>query len=93
MKGIAQRDDPPGLQPGDDGGEPGQRRAGVVGRQEDPACRVGRALLQVQVGDDEQPLLRAEQRAGMVGDEGAAGEPQHLLPTLDASDMRVHPPA
>ena len=55
----------------------GQGLAGVVGRQElAGAGRVGRALLQVEIGDDQRPVLGQPQAAAEVEGQGLAGQRQ-----------------
>ena len=57
MEGVAQQDHGVGQGRHHLGLQAAQGLAGVVGRQHLAAHGVGRALLQVQVGDDEGPLL------------------------------------
>ena len=68
MKTVAERDHHARIVPRDHGRQPAQRRHGVVGRQQHAARGKARALLQMQVGDDEQALLLPEQRAGEIGE-------------------------
>ena len=74
MKAVAERDDRAGIVTCDHGGEPAQRRGGVVGRQQYAARGEARAFLKVQVGYDEQALRFPIQRAGEIGDERDAGD-------------------
>ena len=69
VKAVAERDHHARVVPRDDGGEPAQRRDGVVGRQQHAARGEAGAFFQMQVGDDEQALLLPEQRAGEIGEE------------------------
>ena len=64
---VAERDHGSGIVAVDDLGEPLQGIARVVGRQQLALAREGRALLQVQVGDDQCVLARPVERARHVG--------------------------
>ena len=55
-------------------GEPRQRLAGVIGRQELARGMVAGGLFKMQVADDQQRLRRPEQRAGGVKLKAVAGE-------------------
>ena len=68
VKTVAERDHHARIVPRDHGGEPAERRHGVVGRQQHAARGEAGALFQMQVGDDEQALLLPEQRAGEIGE-------------------------
>ena len=72
VKAVAERDHHARIMPRDHGGEPAQRRHGVIGRQQHAARGKARTFFQMQIGDDEQALLVPEQRAGDVGDKGDA---------------------
>ena len=75
VKTVAERDHHARIMMRDHGGEPAKRRDGVVGRQQHAARGEARALFQMQIGDDEQPLLFPEQRAGEIGEQRDAGDP------------------
>ncbi len=54
--------------------KPRQRRRRVVGRQQRAMAREARGLLEMQVGDREQPLGRPIENAGRIDDNGGAGK-------------------
>ena len=57
VKTVAESDDPARREARDQPFEPGERLGGIVGRQHLPASGEGRALLEMQVGDDEQAFV------------------------------------
>ena len=63
VKAVAERDHTQRRKAQDRGGERRQRRRRIIGRQEDAARGVGRALFEMQVGDDQGALLREPERA------------------------------
>ena len=69
MEAVAQRDDAARRIMRDKTRKPRQRRGGVIGRQQHAARGKARAFFQMQVGDDEQALLRPVQRACRIGEE------------------------
>ncbi len=69
METVAERNHHARVMPRDDGGETAERRHRVVGWQQHTARGEAGALFQMQIGDDEQALLRPEQRAGEIGNE------------------------
>ena len=73
VEAVAECDDEARRIAGDDGAKPPERIGGVVRRQQDVASRQTRALLEVQVRDREQPLLRPVERPRGVGNERNAG--------------------
>ena len=74
MEAVAERDHQAGLVAAQQQGEAVERGVGVPGRQELAAACVGRAFLQVQVGDREQAGGRPEQGAGRIEHQALAGE-------------------
>ena len=72
VKIVAKRDDEFRIVAGDDGGKNGQRRQGVVRRQQHAAPREGRTLFQMQIGDDENAGIRQIERAERITDGGNA---------------------
>ena len=73
MKTVAERDHHARVVPRDHGGQPAQRRYGVIGRQQHAARGKAGTLFQMQVGDDQQALLLPEQRAGEIGEKRHVG--------------------
>ncbi len=59
-------------------GEALERRRRVVGGQHEPACGEGGALLQMQVGDDQDVLGRPVERTRDIGHERAARDRDRL---------------
>ena len=76
MEAVAQADHGLRLMALDDGRQLRQGLGRVIGRQELAAGGEARALLQMQIGDGEQPPLRPDQRAGEIGQEIGAVEAQ-----------------
>ena len=77
VEGIAQRDHAGGIVAHHRLVQAGERLAGVVGRQElAGAGRVGRALLQVEIGHDQRPVLRQPEATAEVEHQGLAREKQ-----------------
>ena len=74
VKTVAERDHGFRIEARDHRAEPAQRSDGVVRRQQHAAHREARAFFQMQIGDDEQPLVFPVQRAGEIGDERDAVE-------------------
>ena len=75
VQAVAERDDGAGARSGRwRSARRGQRLARVVGRHELPALGERRALLEVQVGDDQRVFARPVERAGHVGAEQLAAD-------------------
>ena len=74
VEAVAEGDHDAWLVAAEQQGEAVQCGVRVPRRQELAAARIGRALLQVQVGDREQPGGRPEQGAGRVEHQTLAGE-------------------
>jgi hypothetical protein len=68
VEAVAERNHHARIVPRDDSRKPAQRRHRVIGRQQHAASGKTGALFQMQVGDDEQPLLLPEKRAGKIGE-------------------------
>ncbi len=62
MEAVAEGDDDLRVEPQHQPGEPAEGLAGVVGRQELAAAGVGRALFEMQVGDDQHAPVGPPQR-------------------------------
>jgi hypothetical protein len=63
---VAEADNDGGIVPRDDGFQHLERGERIVGRQHHAAAREGGALLQMQVGDDEQTGFRQVERAERI---------------------------
>src|ERR1700674_4049430 len=74
MEAVAERDQRLRGKARDHVGKAQERRRSVVGRQQLAARCKARALLEVQIGDDEDFLFRPVERAGGIGRETGAGE-------------------
>src|SRR5690606_36527383 len=83
VEAVAERDDLFGAGAGEVGSEPPERHAGVVGRQQLPAARIGGELLEMQVGDQQRLAGTPVETARRQRLEALAGEMQqharHLL--------------
>ena len=82
VQAVAERYHGRGLVAVDDLGEALQRLARVVGRQKLAAGGKGRALFEVQVGDDQRVLARPIERARHVG-------PEHLPADRDGLVLEI----
>jgi hypothetical protein len=85
VKTVAERDHRARIVIQDDGCEAAECRHRIVGRQQHAAHGKTRALFEMQVGDDEQPLLFPEQRAGEIGEKFDRAN-THGLPQPDVVD-------
>ena len=63
-------------------GKCAERRRGVVGRQQHAARRIARAFFEMQIGNDQQALLRPVQRARRIGDQRHARDVDHVVRCL-----------
>ncbi len=79
VQAVAERDDGTGGVAVDGGGELAQRLARVVGRHELAALGERRALLEVQIGDDQSILARPIERARHVGAKQFAANGDFLI--------------
>ena len=79
VQAVAEGDDGAGAVAVDGGGEALQRLARVVGRHELAALGERRALLEVQIGDDQRVLARPVQRARHVGAKQLAANGDFLV--------------
>ena len=94
MEAVAERDHASRRITHDQPREPGERRRGVIGRQQRAAPRKAGSFFQVQVGDDEQALVRPIQRAEAVGMQSSArdhdrGAGRAFLPPLPLKGERA----
>ena len=90
VQAVAERDHGRGLVAVDDLGEALQRLARVVGRQKLAARGKGRALFEVQVGDDQRVLARPIERARHVGPEHLAADRDGLvLEIVEGETLRL----
>ena len=85
---VAERDQQPWRVPLDQARQPRQGRRSVVGRQQYTARGEGRALFQMQVGDDQQPLVGPIERARGVGDQCRADKGNRVI--WPSRRKRVH---
>ena len=74
MEAVAERDDPRGLNRVDDLGQAIERGARVVGRKQHAERGEGRALLQMQVGDEQRALVFPVERARRQRPHRVAGD-------------------
>ena len=79
VQAVAERDDRFGLIVIDERRELVQRFARVIGRQHLPARRKGRALFEMQVGDDQSIFAGPVERAELVRDERLAANRERLV--------------
>jgi len=74
VKTVAQGDHRLRIMPRDHGAEAAEGGDGVIGRQQHAAHGVARAFFQMQVGDDQQPLLFPIKRARQIRRQRDAGD-------------------
>ena len=79
VKAVAQRHDKARRIALDQPRQPRQGRRRIVGRQQHAAGGIGRTLLQMQIGGDEQFFVRPIERAGRIGDQRDAGDGELTL--------------
>jgi len=88
VKAVAQRDHRLWRVASNDDSKPRQRRRGVVGGQQHAARRKARTLLQMQVGNREQPCIGPIERAVTIEHQRHPGD-GHLCSPLPAANLVV----